>query len=141
MKQTSQIFIKLIYVNRFQALKVIIPFLVLWSVLPVDKIVVDRKRMRTQAVYPELDGQPVRKGRLSRRRRSCHKHKLHITSFCDLFRNFSNLLFLLCFLHQYHVLSSLPHNFAVQIANGFNILEITPFHGFFLYLKQLFPHL
>ena len=64
--ELRQMIVEELEIDGLQSLEIRLPILVEWRVLTVDVIVVQRQRDRLQTVDPELDSQPLGKGRFPR---------------------------------------------------------------------------
>ena len=92
--QSRHIPVKLLYIQAFNALIVIISLRIPWTVCPVYKIIVYRNGMGTQPGSLKLNRQTMGKGGLSRRGRACDHNKFRSFLLRDLRRDLRDLLFL-----------------------------------------------
>ena len=113
-KQCVHVIVKLLNIDGFQTFVVWFPIFIHRCVFPVYKIVIHRDRMRSQSVCGKLDRKPMRKGRLSGRRRTGDHNDLFIWIFGDLSGNLRNFLFLKCLLNQDQVMDAMVHNIIIQ---------------------------
>ena len=138
-QQIEHIFVKLFYVDRFQAFKVIVPVFVPGRILPVYKIIVQRDRMGRQPISAQLYRQSVGKCSFSRRRGACDHNKFYPFPFHNLPCDLTDPPLLKRLLHENQIIDISLADLIIQIPHRPYIDHISPIVGLFERLKQFFP--
>ncbi len=126
-KKIGQVSMKELEIDRLESLEVEPSLLIPRGVFAIDVVVVEGQRDHIDAVDPELDTEPFRKGRLARRRRASDGHELNPRAPGEnLVRDLSDLLLVQSFRDTDDVAAATVETQLIELADILDPEKLLP---------------